>query len=497
MSSSNASRAAAAAAARACAARGKRSHATIGLAFGALLLAGAAGACAQTLQGIGYGASVDEARQRAIADLVAGIQVRVHSVVESCVQVQGRKAEDCGSRVLRRTASDLPMLGVRYAAIAGEGERHGARATLEAREALPQYRQRLDQLGREYQASAEAARAPGDAARRYNALSRQMAALRAMANYRLVAAALGDTPQELPGTESALGAEIEAVSAVADSIAFAARLLLRDVTGRLAQVDPFMLAGASGVTEFGAALQKAVHVEGGDRQGPPLAARGEYSLMTDGRIDATLELRRQADGEVVAVRHARLLPAAYAGYKATSLAPDVDRLIREGVVVSGQMRVEVMTDRGTRDLLLRGGEKLRLMVRANQPGYFYVIGNVVRDGEQFSYLMPLDGIQDGQVLPERFVRYIPPDKVNHWLEIGEFDVEAPFGTEHLQVFLSTRRPDGALPPARLNRDSGYFEIVGSRGAVANTIGFARGLKAKGGDRVSSAEGVLTFTTVSR
>lgn len=450
-----------------------------------------------TLQGLGYGASVEEARQRAAADLVAGIQVRVQSVVESCVQVQGRKAEDCGSRVLKRTAADLPMLGLRYVPIPGEGERYGAKALLDARDALPLYRQRLEQLRREVQASAEAVRASQDATQRLNALLRQLAALRAMADHRLVAVALGDAPAELPGTESALGAEIEVLTRTADSIGFAARLLLRELPGRLVNVEPVMPAGAAEVTEFGSALQKALYAEGAGGEGPALTARGEYRVLDNGYLDASLELRRLPEGEVAAVRIVRLLPAAYAGYRTAPLAPDVDRLLREGVAVSAQLRVDVMTDRGTRSLLFRGGESVRLLVRANQAGYFYVVGNVVREAEQFSYLMPLDGVQGGPVQAERFIRYLPPDKVNHYVEIGEFGVEPPYGTEHLQVIMSSRRPEGALPAARYIPASGYFEIVNSRGAVAATLGITRGLKAKGGDREAVAEGVLSFTTVER
>jgi hypothetical protein len=108
----------------------------------AMLFALFAGNAADALEGSGYGRSEEEARQRAAADLAAAIQVQVKSVVESCTQLKGRQAEDCGTRVSSRTATDLPMLGLSYERIPGGSEAHGARARLDAG-ALPLYEQQL------------------------------------------------------------------------------------------------------------------------------------------------------------------------------------------------------------------------------------------------------------------------------------------------------------------------------------------------------------------
>ncbi|MCU0732563.1 MAG: hypothetical protein MUE84_13395, partial [Hyphomonas sp.] len=167
------------------------------------LIAGTASA----IDADGYGATLAEARHRAAGELVTQIQVRVQSVVEACTRVSGRQADDCGSRVLRRTASDLPLLGLRYRELRGGTERHGARAMLEPSVALPLYRRKLAELNAEFAAASTALEAANDGSQRFDLVGRQLATLREILDHALVAVALGDTVGDAPGSETALLAQ--------------------------------------------------------------------------------------------------------------------------------------------------------------------------------------------------------------------------------------------------------------------------------------------------
>jgi hypothetical protein len=181
------------------------------------------------LEGRGYGATAtaSDARQRAAADLVGTIQTRVLAVVESGTQVAGRTAQDCGSRVLKRTQSDLPMLGLRYDAIPGDGERHGARALLDPKTALPLYRRKLADLRAEFDAGQTALPKAKDARQRHALLTDQLARLRAWNDHRLVAVALGDTVDEAPVAETAIVQELEGLETAVDSLSLAERAVPR------------------------------------------------------------------------------------------------------------------------------------------------------------------------------------------------------------------------------------------------------------------------------
>lgn len=461
---------------------------------------------AHALEGRGYGPTVTDAQQRAAADLVGTIQTRVLAVVESCTLVAGRTAQDCGSRVLKRTQSDLPMLGLRYDPIPGDGERHGARALLDPKTALPLYRRKLADLRAEFDAGQAALPKAKDTRQRHALLTDQLARVRAWNDHRLVAVALGETVDEAPVAETALVQELEGLETSVDSLTLAARVLFRDVTGRLVNLEPVVAPDSQEVTAFGNALGKALQAEGMGRQGTPLTGKAEYRILDQGLVDVTLELLALPGGEVVAVRRVRLLPAAYAGYEIRPLAPDFEKLLREGVAVSGDLKIDVSSTKGGRNLLFRDGEQVDLLIRSNAAVWYYVVGHMFVGGERLSYLLPLHGEAGGAAQSEAwnqddapFVRYIPPDKVNHHLPIasGSFVVQAPFGVEHLQVIASDKPLTGKLPKRQWNRLTGYHEVVGSVGDPKQGVTITRGLRSKAAAEATVVEGALSFTTSAR
>ncbi len=456
-----------------------------------------AAAPAQALEGNGYGQDEAEARQRAAADLAAAIQVRINSVVESCTQVTGKRAEDCGSRVMNRTASDLPLLGLRYRELPPGNELAGARALLELEISAALYREKLDMLGKEFAAGSQALAASKDRKARHALLERQIANLRAMADHRLVAVALGMQVAELPASETALMSEREALEDSVDSIAFAARVLLKGVNGRVLEAEPLTATGSREATPLGIALADALRAEMSGRVGPRLRASGEYRLLDTGEVDVVLEIRNDATRELIGVRSARLVRSGFAGYRAEPLAPDFERLLRLGEAVSGDLRADLVTTVGARQLKFKAGETLKLAARLNRAGYFYVVGHIVRPNGQYSYLLPLQDGAENDLSEARFIRRVPADQANHFIELGEFSVEAPFGTEHLQIIASTQRPQDTLPSARYDASSGYYVIQGSAGDAKKGLLTTRGLKPKVEAKVMVAESTLTFTTTER
>ncbi len=268
-----------------------------------LLAARTAGA----LESEGFGATRTEAKQHAAADLVSNIQVRVRHVVESCKQTVGRRAEDCGSRVLRHSVADLPLLGVRYVEIPGQGEPFGARAVLDPSTALPLYRVKLKELQGEFAASAKALEAASGGLQRYELLRRQLACVRSWQDHRLVSVALGDPDQEAIARETELQVQMEIFERGVDSIALAARVLLQEVPGKLLNVDPLIMAGAEEITPFAQEMSKALLAEGGARTGRLMAAKGDYRIQDDGSVVVTLELRQVPEADLLSVSRVTLL----------------------------------------------------------------------------------------------------------------------------------------------------------------------------------------------
>jgi hypothetical protein len=468
------------------------SRLAVGVAACILVFAGAA----RGIEGTGYGASEDAARQTAAADLAGAIQVQVKAAVESCKRVVGKQAEDCGSRVVNRTATDLPLLGLSYQRLPGGSEAFGAKAVLDAQTSAPLYQEVLDRLGKEYVGHNGALAAASERRQRYEIIGRQLATLRAIQDHRLVATALGLKTAEPPASEAALMAAREKLEESADSLAYAAKLLLKDLIGTVVAAEPLRPESSREATPFGSALADALRAEINGRGGPPMRLSGEYRLLDNGAADVVLEIRDAASNGIAGVRSVRLQKAGYAGYRATPLAPDFEKLLRQGEAISGDLRAELVTTVGAQTLQFKAGETLKLAARLNRAAYFYVVGHVVRPDGQFSYLLPVSEGGEGEA---QFVRRVPADQANHYIEIGEFTVEPPYGTEHLQIIASVQPPKGALPPYEHDTTSGYFKIKGSNGNAKAGLAKTRGLKPKAPAKTEGAvaEGTLTFTTVAK
>jgi hypothetical protein len=142
------------------------------------------------------------------------------------------------------------------------------------------------------------------------------------------------------------------------------------------------------------------------------------------------------------------------------------------MAVSNEFRASLTTDRGSSDLLFCQGETTRIMAKMNRSGYFYVVSSVLHDGKEFSYLLDLNDV-DG---PYRFMRYVPPEEVNHLIELGEFEITAPFGVEHLQMFAANEDQKDQIPPYQKDEKLGYYVIKNSLGNAKRGISYTRGLQ---------------------
>ena len=164
---------------------------------------------------------------------------------------------------------------------------------------------------------------------------------------------------------------------------------------------------------------------------------------------------------------------------------------------AGSLVVEVQTGRGNRALYYRVGERDRLLVKLDKPGYYYIVGHVEKENKRLSYLMEIGA----QAAGNRFVRRVGAGETNRWQTVGEFTVEAPLGVEAVQVFAASEPPDRMLPRARFDParqlyvigDNPVDAIEHARGLVRIEMAGAAG--AAGTKQPAVGEAVLQFTTL--
>jgi hypothetical protein len=206
-----------------------------------------------------------------------------------------------------------------------------------------------------------------------------------------------------------------------------------------------------------------------------------------------------------AERGFRALPAASGFTEALSRGlvriESLDGSAGSPVAVAGSvMGVDVRTERGRRGLYYRPGDRDKLLVKLDRPGYYYIVGHVEKANTRFSYLMEI-GAPGGN----RFVRRVNAEGASQWQTIGQFTIEPPLGLEAIQVFAASEPPERALPPVRLDPVRKLYmigtdpveTIKRARGLVlVNMTGAAGGTGGKtGAAQPAIGEAVLQFSTL--
>ena len=137
-------------------------------------------------------------------------------------------------------------------------------------------------------------------------------------------------------------------------------------------------------------------------------------------------------------------------------------------------------------------DEVELFVKISRPGYFYVVGHVVKKEENFSYLLELSDTERDR----RFIRYANADDVNKWLSIGRFEATPPFGIESLQLIASSDDPIDRLPSHPLDKKT---ELYVTANNAQQGITKTRALKPKRSeaDKQYLTEAVLMFTTMPK
>jgi len=456
-------------------------------------IAAAPASAAVLLTGYGVADSEPAARAAAREDLAVRLQraVAANRGAERRGLVEGR---------------ELPLIGVETASAAGRGARQRYEARL-TDASLAEYRREAADLARRLRKRGSAHASPDESqfAETFAQLDQQ----------RRVAAVLRLYSQPVPDT-GADEAELERLAAktlapVSDSKELAKRVkaaLQRDRIAGVRIVAP-VRADSSEVTALSGRIADDLRRELG-----PLASDRPAPYSLDGTYRAIggkilLKLYLLDAGFSTARGFTFVVPGEGEGRAPSSaggFAQTLSRgLVRVDLSAAGTapaaggaaMGVDVQTERGRRGLYYHFGDRDRLLVKLDRPGYYYVVGHVEKANARLSYLMEIAD----QATGSRFVRRVGPEEADQWQAIGEFTVEPPFGLEAVQVFATSENPERALPAARFDPARKLYVIGTDPGeAVKRSRGLVR--VEMGGDagRAGAApsavgEAVLQFMTL--
>jgi len=429
-----------------------------------------------------------QARREALAALSESILVQVKSESNSLVKGTGERQEE-----LRISShSDIPLIGTDVTCLS-TGREVLCEARLDSIKSLAMYMRKLEDVRREV-AELDARISKLDANNRYPQLVDLLTLVDQYEKYSAVARMLGAAQISPAGkSRTEIQEHLRQLEKLTATIDLAAQIIAKGLRSEALYIYPATPQGSHEVTAFGRIMRDKLAQQLAAVTTPDKAnhfLKGEYE-QHDSSIHLTYRLL-DSSGNTLETRIAALAPSAYKGVQTKPVTVDFDRLLHEGVVLGSDFKAQLNSNRGSEGVLFDEKDEVELFVKISRPGYFYVVGHVVKQKENYSYLLELSNADGAR----RFVRYANADDVNKWLSIGRFEATPPFGIESLQLMASSDDPVNRLPAHQFDKKSElYVTAQNAQQGITNT----RALKPKRteADKVYQTEAVLMFTTMPR
>lgn len=442
-------------------------------------------ASSHKLVGFGFSPSLKVAKQEALEDLASQISIEISASFEQRSQQEGNKAQQKLKHLLK-TSTKLPLFAVSYKQ--SLKQEYEVQAFFDVTKAKKLYLAKLKKYHKSIQNLKSLLQKARTKKERYTLLSTLLS--KADTFYKLESVALFLELKNTPKLHSfeSLKQELQAMQESFDSLKNATAFLAKQFQQEKIVLYPPRLKHSQEITPFASAFKRHLqsHLQLAKATQAEYVLRGNYELLNN-KVFLTYTLENLS-GENLSSVSIKLNPKAYEGLRTKAQNLDFETLLEEGVIKSNDFNIELKTTRGKQDLLFNKGESLSLFVKANRACYFYVVGHVLKQSHTFSYVVELsEGHQN-----RKFLYFINADDANRWIELGTFEVDAPFGFESLQVIASTKDLVHKVPATRYNEVSGYYELLNK---PAKNLLITRGLKPKKSKKALVSESILRFTTL--
>ncbi len=428
------------------------------------------------LQGVGYGSTMEEAKQEALADLSASVKVQVFSKHEQTTYKTQDKLESDYTR-WTRLSTNVPLLNPSIYYSREQGK-HRATAVID-KPAL--YSEKLSDIAKRIDDITKDVKVAGDKALNYRILKSVQSLYDEYESYQVVADVLGikDYPSPRISSGDALKMILE-MQETPPSLEVAAEVLTKDMNEKNIYVAPVMYAGKENVTEFGAFFKdmlstkvNSVEIEedGRNKLRCTYTQSGSDIIMACSLITGVSKVLKSS-----AVKIPKELVTME-----TVPKTDVSSILNTYTPPKTDYKIWIKISTDGDASFLRENEPFTLLVKANKPGYIYFLTvNNAPDGEANILLLDWNN---------KFIKYIDENNVNKWVSLGKYRVQAPFGSETLYAFGLERepQPEYIVPEYTLDK-IGYLRNVRPEVLMQDTLYL---FKRQQGDKTMSS---ITYTT---
>ncbi|MCB9480297.1 MAG: LPP20 family lipoprotein [Desulfobacteraceae bacterium] len=448
---------------------------------------------ASEITGTGSGSNLSEAKQNALSDLSQQIMVQV----DSSITIEKRKKNSSVSKDVIQsleTRTSLPLIGVVFSDSPQKDGKIIVYAKLDTTK-KDIYKNAMSDTKKLILKNEKESRT-GPTKKRIKALESVLQLMDTFAGYKAVSLWLGvDEIPDIEFTSAYIENEIFNLTTRVDTLELAAEIISQKINqsekvkNKKIFIYPPVPFSSDEITPFSKAfytrfLNFISPVNSPEKS--EVITRGSYSINKSG-IDLSYNAWDR-QGNIIESGFVKILPQAYINYTPEPSLKDFSELVKEGIIVSDKLNIDITTSKGKKHLLFSEGERVNLFARMTKPGYFYILAHNLKE-EQYSYLLDFyDSIGN-----EKFIFNVSPEMVNKWINIGEFEVVPPFGVEKLEIFASTKNPAEAIPQTFFDKTTKLYRLNKDPSqAVVLTRALIR--KNREQTKAETAESFITITT---
>jgi hypothetical protein len=439
-----------------------------------------------TISGIGFANNENEAKKLALEDLSHNISVIVQSDYTSFID-KNDKSYNKKINKLINIKSELPIIS---ASFSYSDTTLTATATIDSKTALQIYIQKLNDLSNDINKAMDAFEKAKNNTEKYNMLELANELAQSYEKYEIVALMLGykkDTNiHQISSSE--ITAKMITLASSIDSIELATKIISQTFKNykNICVFAP-VANGSNEITPFGVAIKDNLNSKINQSKfiDSLYTLTGSYELSENDSIFLTYTLIDKTNNPITS-KSVLLDKNSYGSLRAKPNNLSFDNEIE---LAKDKLRSELIVDLSFKDtsnksLLLRKNQEVALVAKSNRQSYFYIVGHILHENEQYSYLVELQEANAN----ERFVYTIGATNVNKPILLPlNFVISEPFGYESLQMFASTNYPAN-LPKCQMK--NGLCVISNNPN---DTVSNTRAIKAIKQSELK-AEANLSFTT---
>ncbi len=447
------------------------------------------------IEGEGYAETSSQALKESLADLSNKIFVNVKS---EAIYISSSISNDTKENIqkLIQISSSLPIIGFEQFTSKDENGIFNTTTTLSTQNSLPSYILELNRINKAVSNSQKNLEKKSSKNEKYLILENMLNDIESFNKNVVVATMLrGEGLPILETSLSEVKVQLQKLKNKAPSIDLAAKLLTKNFTQEDIYILPVKLSGSSEVTQFAKILKdtmsknlKTVKYSNDAKY----FLRGNYELLNKS-IFITLKLSDIYNNNIKTVT-LTIDEEAYQNIQYKASTKNFDESINSDNVKSGELSVNIGFKGYNRanGIDLVDGDVVDIILRANKPICYFLMGHTLSKDKKFSYILPI-GSDDTP-----FINRVNGSDVNRNVTIiQEIPISSPFGSENLQVFSSTVGKNGTcslVVPRCSENDDGYCVVNGKPNKIVRKTRGLNMKKKKSNKKLELADNSISFTT---